>query len=401
MPSSTSPCMVRVDYEWKPTRCQQCKTFGHSCLNQEHRMEQDRDPLTLPYLAAPRTPQTPQTTYFQKQTSKQQPSQSKPIAHNGQPDPGTNKEPLVTPAPNQRKKPHNQTHLPRARTLLTKQLETKPITDTGSSQAGMTTTTAGHKAWEEATRSDEGGQTVGKITANPIVQSIDSSQSRVLDRRGDDLTETASSSKLLISDDDPPHPSTIRKKGGKKKKGGWDYTSNVREDLPCRILVSWNSRKIEVNRICKADQWITCDIIKKHTRDQYTVTFVYAYNTPSQRARLWEYIAAPCPWKASKAWIVMGDFNAALRPEDRFGGDRRWLSHHEEFRECMNHANLIQLPYSEVRPTWHNNQQGGDEIFKEVGLDIREQSAMNQWPQAHGHFSTRDPIGQRALCDFL
>ncbi|KAJ6674465.1 hypothetical protein OIU85_010718 [Salix viminalis] len=83
----------------------------------------------------------------------------------------------------------------------------------------MTTTTARHKAREEATRSDEGGQTVGKITTNPIVQSIDSSQSRVLDRRGDDLTETASSSKLLISDDDPPHPSTIRKKGGKKKKG--------------------------------------------------------------------------------------------------------------------------------------------------------------------------------------
>ncbi|KAJ6362482.1 hypothetical protein OIU78_002814 [Salix suchowensis] len=96
---------------------------------------------------------------------------------------------------------------------------TKPITDTGSSQAGKTTTTAGHKAREEATRSDEGGQTVGKIAANPIVQSIDSSQSRVLDRRGDDLAETASSSKLLISDDDPPHPSTIRKKGGKKKKG--------------------------------------------------------------------------------------------------------------------------------------------------------------------------------------
>ncbi|KAJ6289831.1 hypothetical protein OIU78_025700 [Salix suchowensis] len=83
----------------------------------------------------------------------------------------------------------------------------------------MTTTTAGHKAWEEATRSDEGGQTVGKIAANPIIQSIDSSQSRVLDQRGDDLAETASSSKLWISDDDLPHPSTIQKRGGKKKKG--------------------------------------------------------------------------------------------------------------------------------------------------------------------------------------
>uniref|UniRef100_A0A6N2L397 Uncharacterized protein n=1 Tax=Salix viminalis TaxID=40686 RepID=A0A6N2L397_SALVM len=173
MPSSTSPCMVRVDYKWKPTRCQQCKTFGHSCLNQEHRMEQDLipNPTILGGAENPTNHILPKTD-----KSKQQPSQSKPITQNGQPDPGINKESLATPAPNQRKKPHNQTHIPEAEPAP-KQLQTKPITDTGSSQAGMTTTTAGHKAREEATRSDEGGQTVGKIAANPIVQSIDSSQS--------------------------------------------------------------------------------------------------------------------------------------------------------------------------------------------------------------------------------
>ncbi|KAF9675246.1 hypothetical protein SADUNF_Sadunf09G0012100 [Salix dunnii] len=40
---------------------------------------------------------------------------------------------------------------------------------------------------------------------------------------------------------------------------------------PTRILVSWDSCKLEVNRICKEDQWLTCDVTNKHTIDQFTV----------------------------------------------------------------------------------------------------------------------------------
>ncbi|KAJ6289830.1 hypothetical protein OIU78_025699 [Salix suchowensis] len=75
MPSSKTPCMVRVDYKWKPTRCQQCKTFGHSCLNQEHRMEQDQipNPTVLGSADNPTNHILPKTD-----KSKQQPSQSNP-----------------------------------------------------------------------------------------------------------------------------------------------------------------------------------------------------------------------------------------------------------------------------------------------------------------------------------
>ena len=40
-PLSTDPITVTVDYEWKPTCCDKCKVFGHSCtptaaLKQQH-----------------------------------------------------------------------------------------------------------------------------------------------------------------------------------------------------------------------------------------------------------------------------------------------------------------------------------------------------------------------------
>ncbi|KAJ6331120.1 hypothetical protein OIU76_009667 [Salix suchowensis] len=107
-------------------------------------MEQDQIPNPT-VLGGAENPTNPTNHILPKtDKSKQQPSQSKPITQNGQPDPGTNKEPLANPAPNQRKKPQNQTHIPKAKPAP-KQLQTKPITDTGSSQAGKTTTTAGHK----------------------------------------------------------------------------------------------------------------------------------------------------------------------------------------------------------------------------------------------------------------
>ncbi|KAJ6287753.1 hypothetical protein OIU78_030447 [Salix suchowensis] len=30
-PLTTEPCTVRVEYEWKPAHCMECKTFGHNC----------------------------------------------------------------------------------------------------------------------------------------------------------------------------------------------------------------------------------------------------------------------------------------------------------------------------------------------------------------------------------
>ena len=32
-PLSADPITVTVDYEWKPSRCDKCKVFGHSCLS--------------------------------------------------------------------------------------------------------------------------------------------------------------------------------------------------------------------------------------------------------------------------------------------------------------------------------------------------------------------------------
>ncbi|KAJ6402386.1 hypothetical protein OIU84_014473 [Salix udensis] len=120
----------------------------------------------------------------------------------------------------------------------------------------------------------------------------------------------------------------------------WEYSSNIQAVNPCRILVGWNPNKVLVDNVRSEEQWLTCEITNKITKDQFSVTFVYGYNSPTQRRNLWQYLRNISPGKANVPWMVMGDFNATLRLEDRYGGDRRWLGHHEEFRSSINHAGV-------------------------------------------------------------
>ena len=57
-PLSAEPITVTVDYEWKPSRCDKCNVFGHSCLPQPATMDKGKgiaDHQTLPHT----TPQPP------------------------------------------------------------------------------------------------------------------------------------------------------------------------------------------------------------------------------------------------------------------------------------------------------------------------------------------------------
>ncbi|KAG5229812.1 DUF4283 domain-containing protein [Salix suchowensis] len=47
-PLSTMPTTVRIEYEWKPTRCTTCYTYGHSCKKNTQDKSQDLDRPHLP-----------------------------------------------------------------------------------------------------------------------------------------------------------------------------------------------------------------------------------------------------------------------------------------------------------------------------------------------------------------
>jgi hypothetical protein len=59
---------------------------------------------------------------------------------------------------------------------------------------------------------------------------------------------------------------------------------------------------------------------------------------------------------------VMGDFNAILQATDMIGGDTRWPSHLDAFNNCIRQSELLHIPYTGLKYSWHNGQHGCNTI---------------------------------------
>lgn len=116
------------------------------------------------------------------------------------------------------------------------------------------------------------------------------------------------------------------------------------------------------------------------------ITFIYRMHTPEARRPLWQYILEASEEQRGNPWVIMGDFNVVLRPSDREGGDRFWHSHNDEFMDCINQAEVQQIPYNGMRLTWHNGQQGPNAIMEKLDWILCNEGFANKWRLAKATF---------------
>ncbi|XP_038701838.1 uncharacterized protein LOC119998563 [Tripterygium wilfordii] len=69
---------------------------------------------------------------------------------------------------------------------------------------------------------------------------------------------------------------------------------------------------------------------------------------------------------ASSPWLLLGDFNAILRPLDCVGGQSSWPTYMDDFSDCMASAELNMLPYKGLHYTWSNGQLGDNSILRKL-----------------------------------
>jgi hypothetical protein len=96
------------------------------------------------------------------------------------------------------------------------------------------------------------------------------------------------------------------------------------------------------------------------------------------------------PLFSSSPWIILGDFNAILKTSNRIGGDTSWYGHHDDFGNCIQDSELIEVPYTGMNFTWHNGQQGEYAIMKKLDWIFSNQSFLSNWPTSHSIFFPRD-----------
>ena len=74
---------------------------------------------------------------------------------------------------------------------------------------------------------------------------------------------------------------------------------------------------------------------------------------------------------------------------DRSGGDINWYHHQNDFGHCIRQAELIQLPYTGLKYSWHNGQQGEHTIQKKLDWIFGNSCLFTNFPAAHSIFMPR------------
>ncbi|XP_031267085.1 uncharacterized protein LOC116125517 [Pistacia vera] len=140
----------------------------------------------------------------------------------------------------------------------------------------------------------------------------------------------------------------------------WQFLSNATYSIACRVLVCWDSSLYSVNSLHCSLQEITCRVTHVSKGFSFRITFVYGSNDLRNRRNLWDFLRDQSAVFDSEGlpWLVFGEFNTILGAFDRVGGDPALYGYMDDFRQCIHDAELIGVPFTRLRYTWHNGQQG-------------------------------------------
>ncbi|XP_074290689.1 uncharacterized protein LOC141617395 [Silene latifolia] len=134
----------------------------------------------------------------------------------------------------------------------------------------------------------------------------------------------------------------------------WSVTTNTTYHPGGRIWVVWKPHLFDIYFLEYDAQYIHMKVYDKHTNGMFFFTVVYAFNGLSERESLWtnlRKIKVP----SSMPWLIGGDFNCVLQPEERLGGTFN-MAEADPFQKCIEDCEVMDIHTSGSFYTWNNKQ---------------------------------------------
>ncbi|XP_062114807.1 uncharacterized protein LOC133827202 [Humulus lupulus] len=166
----------------------------------------------------------------------------------------------------------------------------------------------------------------------------------------------------------------------------WCFSSNNAWHPGGRIMISWNPRKFTVNILWCTSQMMHLEVWALGDKESFLVTFVYALNDEGGRTRLWNDLVKIASGLRD-AWLILGDFNDILSPEERVG-KRTKSCKSSAFRDCVEGCKLEDVKFSGCFFTWNNKQGKEDRIYSKIDRVMANQRWINRFPNAEAVFLT-------------
>ncbi|XP_074305819.1 uncharacterized protein LOC141641041 [Silene latifolia] len=111
---------------------------------------------------------------------------------------------------------------------------------------------------------------------------------------------------------------------------------------------------------------------------------VYAFNSIQKREALWTDLKR-IAGGINGPWMVGGDFNCVLTPEERLGGGFV-LAEALPFQDCIDACALVDSPSMGAYFTWNNKRQPEDRVFSRLDRCLVNQEWMHIKNDFKAHF---------------
>ncbi|KAL0386422.1 UNVERIFIED_CONTAM: hypothetical protein Slati_4603400 [Sesamum latifolium] len=125
-------------------------------------------------------------------------------------------------------------------------------------------------------------------------------------------------------------------------------------------------------------QFIHCSLLNKRTSAKCLIYVVYGDCDSYHRRLLWGGLQAISEGITDVPWCVLGDFNAVIDPSESCGRTTETTTM-AEFREFINEAALVHLPFTGCPYTWHNCSEGSRSLWRRLDRVLVNEVWLAQW----------------------
>nr|GEY68557.1 RNA-directed DNA polymerase, eukaryota, reverse transcriptase zinc-binding domain protein [Tanacetum cinerariifolium] len=152
-----------------------------------------------------------------------------------------------------------------------------------------------------------------------------------------------------------------------------------------------NPTKISMNVVYYAKQSIFCEIHTINDNNKMFCTFIYDAYGGKERKELWKDLHIHRRIAGNDAWVVLGDMNVTLSPNEHSSESSSMISDMNDFKDCINSLEVEDLESSGLFFTWTNNLfkvKPGDTtgVLKKLDRTMVNEDFLDKYLQAHAIF---------------
>ncbi|XP_074290663.1 uncharacterized protein LOC141617376 [Silene latifolia] len=166
---------------------------------------------------------------------------------------------------------------------------------------------------------------------------------------------------------------------------GWSICTNNSVAEGGRIWLLWNPGSFAVDILDVSPQSIHSRITMRGNQQVFYFTVVYGFNRAAERGTLWTSLKGYYN-AVQGSWLVGGDFNNIIHPNERLGGAPVSLADIKPFQDCLHQCDLYDIKAIGSIFTWNNKQKLDTLVYSRLDRCVSNSDWVINFHESYAYF---------------